>query len=110
MPTPVRDQIDLILRSIKKSQKNLKVKTSVFLKKIEELLFPNGNASAKLAFEDINLLFRGVESEEIEGLMQLCGNKGTLGGLKKSSFYAIELVYRCLIEPKNKDEYVKVLT
>jgi|JI6StandDraft_1071083.scaffolds.fasta_scaffold07649_2 hypothetical protein len=42
--------------------------------------------------------------------MQLCGNKGTLSGMKKSSFYAIELLYRCLVEPKNKEEYVKSLT
>lgn len=109
MPT-VREQIELVLRSIKKSQQSIKVKTSVFLKKIEELIFPKEGATPKLTIDDINLLFRGIENEEVEGLMQLCGNKGMLGDLKKSSFYAVELLYRCLTQPKNKDEYVKTLT
>lgn len=64
MPT-VREQIELVLRSIKKSQQSMKVKTSVFLKKIEELMFPQGGATPKLVPDDINVLFRGIEGEEV---------------------------------------------
>jgi hypothetical protein len=100
----------MVLRSIKKSQQSFKVKTSVFLNKIEVLLFQSPSGSIKLTNDDINLLFRGIESESIEGLMQLCGNKATLGGLKKSSFYAVELIYRCLTETKNKEDYIKIFS
>lgn len=81
----------------------------MFLKKIEVLLFTPGQ-TIKLTPDEINMLIRGIDEESIDGLIQLCGQKGTFGGLKKSSFYALELVHRCLTETKNKSDYMKIFS
>lgn len=54
------EQIENILRSIKKGQSNFKVKTSVFLKKFEDLLFPPQGQSPSLNAEEAALLLKGI--------------------------------------------------
>lgn len=37
----------------------------------------------------------------------MAGNRGTLGGLKKSAFYALQILYKAMINGNNKDAIAK---
>lgn len=39
----------------------------------------------------------------MQGLYSFAGNKAAIGGLKKSAYYALEIIYKAMITGKNKE-------
>lgn len=77
------------------------MKTSVFLKKIDEIVFKKRE---KLDGATMRMLLIGVDADVV-GLLQLCGVRSKFkGSLKNSSFYCLSLVVRLFTEhPQRKD-------
>ncbi len=85
------ESIKEILVQIQKSQKKIVVKITVFLKKLEEILFKK---KEKLDAGTIRLLLVGGD-KDLNGLMQICGVKSKFkGSLKNSSFQCVKLLLR----------------
>jgi hypothetical protein len=71
------------------------VKTSVFLKKLDELLFKKRE---KLDAKTMRMLLVGPDNE-VMGLLSICGIKSKFkGSLKNSSFYCLSIVVRLFSE------------
>lgn len=76
-----------ILTDIHNNLQSLIAKVSVHLKKMEEyFLSPK---TPVVSQEEAEMLLLGIAEERMLGLLAICGNSGTFGGLKKSSYYAL---------------------
>ncbi|EAR91380.2 hypothetical protein TTHERM_00592660 (macronuclear) [Tetrahymena thermophila SB210] len=99
------ENIKEILLQIHKSQKKLRVKITVFLKKLEEVLFKKRE---KLDGSAIRLLLIGGE-KDLFGLLQICGIRSKFkGSLKNSSYYCIKLLYRLFTEHSQKKDILQI--
>jgi hypothetical protein len=76
-----------ILADIHNNLQSLIAKVSVHLKKIEEFFF--SPKTPVVTQEEAEMLLLGIAEERMVGLLAICGNSGTFGGLKKSSYYAL---------------------
>lgn len=94
-----------VFTSIFESQKSYRVQTSVHLKKIDQYLFDK--TAPKLGNDDIEIMYLGIPDKKIMGLYGLAGVAGTVSGLKKSAYYALQLIYKTITNGKNREACMK---
>ncbi|KRX09362.1 hypothetical protein PPERSA_04668 [Pseudocohnilembus persalinus] len=82
----------------------MRVHTSVHLKKLDDAIF---NQNIKITQEqDVYDLLLGNEAEGEMGLLQICGQR--IKEKKKSSYYAIRILYQLLANSNSKTLFIDV--
>ncbi len=101
----IKQQLVLIRKSLKKLIGPVKI--SKKLKPLEDYLFTKN--PPKLEDKDIKLLLIGDEEEKLHGLLYFCSIRSG-NTLKKSSYYAIKLLFRLFDEFHQKREVLNIFT